>query len=672
MIVQLTYNGDVQNLDTDIVLYGYNNSGLNILINQVGIAYNPNASVFEANAIQAISTPSYATFVSATVSAGFFEADHATLTTICVNANRIVRLEEIDPSNSTIYFNTDQSVNVVESIASLLTLINGASTVGRITDGDKGDITVSGSGATWTIDNLAVTDAKINDVAATKVTTDSTHRFVTDAQLTVIGNTSGTNTGDNATNTTSNTYADGKVADAINDGTTTIAPSQNAVFDALALKVTGNVAITGATKTKITYDAKGLVTSGADATTADIADSSNKRYVTDAQLVVIGNTSGTNTGNETTATLGATINAAASATPNDTDLVVSVESSVVKKNTWTQIKAFLKTYFDTLYATVSALALKANLISPSFTTPTLGVAAATSLNTGTTLNGVIFAKSTTDISLASTAHALTVGGEANSTNLAIGEYDTGVGLQARNNGAIGSLHFNPLSGDVRVGDTYVGGQLFTIFNKDSGTTSYASVDLRNGAGAIADSVRLVVLGTGFTNSAGFRQDGGALVSEANLAGGLSLIVKHSTATFRIYVNNTTQALEIANSGAATFAGAVTSSGGGIGYTTGAGGTVTQITSRTTGVTLNKLCGNITMFSAAQAANALVTFTLTNSFIAATDYVLVQHISATDGGAWNISVVAAAGSATINIRNVSTASITSATPLRFTIIKGVTS
>jgi len=33
------------------------------------------------------------------------------------------------------------------------------------------------------------------------------------------------------------TYADGKVADAINDGTTTIAPSQNAVFDALALKL---------------------------------------------------------------------------------------------------------------------------------------------------------------------------------------------------------------------------------------------------------------------------------------------------------------------------------------------------------------------------------------------------------------------------------------------------
>lgn len=67
--------------------------------------------------------------------------------------------------------------------------------------------------------------------------------------------------------------------------------------------VASNSAITGETKTKITYDSKGLVTSGADATTADIADSINKRYVTDAQLTVIGNTSNTNTGDETQATI---------------------------------------------------------------------------------------------------------------------------------------------------------------------------------------------------------------------------------------------------------------------------------------------------------------------------------------------------------------------------------
>ena len=71
-----------------------------------------------------------------------------------------------------------------------------------------------------------------------------------------------------------------------------IAPNAN-------VGVVPNAPITGATKTKITYDTKGLVTAGADATTADIADSTNKRYVTDVNLTVINNTSGTNTGDQT-------------------------------------------------------------------------------------------------------------------------------------------------------------------------------------------------------------------------------------------------------------------------------------------------------------------------------------------------------------------------------------
>jgi hypothetical protein len=83
-------------------------------------------------------------------------------------------------------------------------------------------------------------------------------------------------------------------------GVTGTLSNQTDLQTALDGKVDENSAITGATKTKVTYDAKGLVTAGADATTADIADSTDKRYITDAQLVVVGNTSGTNTGDNAT------------------------------------------------------------------------------------------------------------------------------------------------------------------------------------------------------------------------------------------------------------------------------------------------------------------------------------------------------------------------------------
>jgi len=45
---------------------------------------------------------------------------------------------------------------------------------GGVPDGDKGDITVTGAGTVWTIDNNAVTNAKINDVDWSKVTGEPT------------------------------------------------------------------------------------------------------------------------------------------------------------------------------------------------------------------------------------------------------------------------------------------------------------------------------------------------------------------------------------------------------------------------------------------------------------------------------------------------------------------
>lgn len=68
--------------------------------------------------------------------------------------------------------------------------------------------------------------------------------------------------------------------------------------DALDAKMTGNASITGGTYTKVTFDSKGLVTAGSNANTSDIPDSSNKRYVLDSDLIKLGNTSGINTGDQ--------------------------------------------------------------------------------------------------------------------------------------------------------------------------------------------------------------------------------------------------------------------------------------------------------------------------------------------------------------------------------------
>lgn len=116
-------------------------------------------------------------------------------------------------------------------------------------------------------------------------------------------------------------------------------PSVKAVYDwATGLFVQKNGAITGATKTKVTYDSKGLVTAGSDATTADIADSTNKRYVTDAQQTVIGNTSGTNTGDETNTTIKTKLGAASAS--NDGYLISSDWSRFDAQSKHTLVAAY--------------------------------------------------------------------------------------------------------------------------------------------------------------------------------------------------------------------------------------------------------------------------------------------------------------------------------------------
>jgi len=111
----------------------------------------------------------------------------------------------------------------------------------------------------------------------------------------------------------------------------------------------------------------------------------------------------------------------------------------------------------------------------------------------------------------------------------------------------------------------------------------------------------------------------------------------------------------------------------LGYKTGSGGTVTQGTSKTTAVTLNKINGEIVMNGADLADDATAAFTLTNSTIAATDVVIVNVASVGTAGAYQVTVGAvAAGSCSISVLNVSGGSLSQAIKLNFAVIKAVAS
>lgn len=108
-----------------------------------------------------------------------------------------------------------------------------------------------------------------------------------------------------------------------------------------------------------------------------------------------------------------------------------------------------------------------------------------------------------------------------------------------------------------------------------------------------------------------------------------------------------------------------------GYITGEGGTVAQATSKATAVTLNKKCGQITMNAAALAAATTVTFVLTNSTIAATDLLVLNHVSGGTAGAYLLNAQTAAGSVSINVRNVTAGSLAEAIVIGFAVVKAVT-
>lgn len=118
---------------------------------------------------------------------------------------------------------------------------------------------------------------------------------------------------------------------------------------------------------------------------------------------------------------------------------------------------------------------------------------------------------------------------------------------------------------------------------------------------------------------------------------------------------------------------VVSDSGAIGYGAGAGGVVTQLTSKDTSVTLNKPTGQIAMNNASLATNTWVGFSVINSLVTASDTIIVNAVSgSTVMNLYEVKARPQAGSIAIDIRHSYASSLTDAMVIKFTVIKGANS
>ena len=159
--------------------------------------------------------------------------------------------------------------------------------------------------------------------------------------------------------------------------------------------------------------------------------------------------------------------------------------------------------------------------------------------------------------------------------------------------------------------------------------------------------------------------------------GVNMIVAANAATEGRVGTVTNHPFDFFTNGAAkarldTSGNLLITSSGGLGYGTGSGGTVTQITNKNTGVTINKTNGQIVTAAGSITAGTPANFVVTNSTVAATDTIIVHRASGGTASAYTIGCDAvAAGSFRVYIDNITGGALNEVLTLNFAVIKAVT-
>lgn len=231
----------------------------------------------------------------------------------------------------------------------------------------------------------------------------------------------------------------------------------------------------------------------------------------------------------------------------------------------------------------------------------------------------------------------------------------------------------PADARTLTGDTLpvnvIGSFLTSVATVSIGTWQATVIAGQYGGTGVNNSGKTITLGGNLTTS-------GAFASTFTMTGVTSVTFPTSgtlatLAGSEALANKTITGSSFSGTTVVASTSVLSSGTGGVGYSAGAGGTVTQATSKSTGVTLSKACGQVTMNPAALAAGTSVSFTLTNSLIAATDTIDVHRASGGTDAAYNVWVDSvAAGSCVICVRNISGTSLAEAVVLNFSICKAV--
>lgn len=221
-------------------------------------------------------------------------------------------------------------------------------------------------------------------------------------------------------------------------------------------------------------------------------------------------------------------------------------------------------------------------------------------------------------------------------------YDIGAALATRPR----NIH---VAGSIAIGNTVAGGAI--------AIPNAVAIQARNAA----NTANLSLLSLDASDNVNLSPSGRSVLLFGHLLGGVDN-------TYDIGASGATRPRSVYVGSSVLVSGT-----GGIGYTTGAGGTVTQITSKATGVTINKTTGQITMNGAALAAGAKVSFVVTDSALVSPDGVNVWVASGGTANAYRADVTAiATGSFTVTVENITAGALSEAPVVGFALIKSATS